>query len=178
MVRLQTRDVRDRHRDQKNYTSPGPGSEPKEKLYRDHDRARDQRLNPRLNDGLNSVNFCISEVTLFQKKEPKSASRRLNKLKKRVLKNFLDEILNYRSAGPVSVPVPVPVAGTGTKKLNFTGTRTKRKNLTGPEPGPKKKLLGPGPNKKSYRDLDRDRDQKKVVPHISTTNAFFLFNSI
>ncbi len=72
-------------RDQKNYTSPGPGPEPgPEKNY------RDQRLNPRLYDGLNSVIFCTSEVTLFGKKEPKSASRRLNKLKKRVLKNFLD----------------------------------------------------------------------------------------
>jgi hypothetical protein len=38
---------------------------------------RYQRLNPRLYDGLNSVNFCTSEVTLFEKKEPKSASRRL-----------------------------------------------------------------------------------------------------
>jgi len=65
---------------------------------------RDQRLNPRLYDGHNSVNFCTSEVTLFEKKEPKSASRQLNKLKKRVLKNFLDEILNYRNAGPLSVP--------------------------------------------------------------------------
>jgi hypothetical protein len=126
-------------------------------LYRD----RNQRLNPRLYDGLNSVNFCKSEVTLFLKKEPKSASRRLNKLKKRVLKNFLDEILNYRSAGPLSVPVPVPTTGTGTRtgtrKLNFTGTRigtgTKRKILAGPEPGPKKNY--------------RDRDQKKLVPHIS-----------
>jgi hypothetical protein len=142
------RDVRDRQ--QKNYTLPGPG--PKEKLHRDQNRNRDQRLNLRLYDGLNSVNFCTSEVTLFGKKEPKSASRRLNKLKKRVLKNFLDEILNYRSAGPLSVPA------TGTKKLNFTGT--KRKTLAGPEPGP-------GPNKKSYRDWDRDRDQKKLVPHIS-----------
>jgi hypothetical protein len=73
-------------------------------------------LNPRLYDGLNSVNYCTSEVTLFEKKEPKSASRRLNKLKKRVLKNFLDEILNYRSAGPLSVPVPVAGTGTGTNK--------------------------------------------------------------
>jgi hypothetical protein len=119
------RDVRCRAWDQKNYTSPGP-----EKNYRD----RDQRLNPRLYDGLNSVNFCTSEVTLFEKKEPKSASRRLNKLKKRVLKNFLDEILNSRSAGPLSVPV----TGTGTKKLNFTGT--KRKILAGPEPGLKEFL--------------------------------------
>ncbi len=84
----------------KRKTLPGPEPGP-EKNYRDHDRDRDrdQRLNPRLYDGLNSVNFCTSEVTLFEKKEPKSASRRLNKLKKRVLKNFLDEILNYRSAG-------------------------------------------------------------------------------
>ncbi len=81
-------------------------------------------MNPRLYDGLNSVNFCTSEVTLFEKKEPKSASRRLNELKKRVSKNFLDELLNYRSAGR-------------------------------------------GPNKKSYRDFDRGRDQKKLVPHIS-----------
>ncbi len=78
----------------KRKTLPGP-----KKNYQDHDRDRDRRLNPRLYDGLNSVNFCTSEVTLFEKKEPKSASRRLNKLKKRVLKNFLDEILNYRSAG-------------------------------------------------------------------------------
>ncbi len=74
-------------------------------------RDRDQRLNPRLYDGLNSVNFCTSEVTLFEKKEPKSASHRLNKLKKRVLKNFLDEILYYRSAGPLSFAVPIPVPG-------------------------------------------------------------------
>jgi hypothetical protein len=94
-------------------------------------------LNSRLYDTLNSVNFCTSEVTLFEKKEPKSASRPLNKLKKRVLKTFLDEILNYRSAGPLSVPVAG--TGTGTKKLNFTGT--KRKILAGPEPGPKK--VGP-----------------------------------
>ncbi len=64
-------------RDQKNDTLPGPG--PKEKLYRDqnrdskknyrdHDRDRDQPLNPRLYDGLNSVNICTSEVTLFKKK--------------------------------------------------------------------------------------------------------------
>jgi hypothetical protein len=93
------------------------------------------------------------------KKEPKSASRRLNKLKKRVLKSFLDEILNHRSAGPLSFPVPA----TGTE------TETKRKILAALEPGPKKKLPGPGPgpNKKSYRDLDQDRDQKKLVPHIS-----------
>ncbi len=91
--------MRERDRDQKNYTSPGPGPAPEpgpgpgpepgpEKNYRDHDRDRDQRLNPRLYDGLNSVNFCTSEVTLFEKKEPKSASRRLSKLKKRVLKSF------------------------------------------------------------------------------------------
>jgi len=83
----------------KRKTLPGPEPGPK-KNYRDHDRDRDQRLNPRLYDGLNSVNFCTSEVTLLKKKEPKSASRRRNKLKKRVLKNFLDEILNSRSAGP------------------------------------------------------------------------------
>jgi len=45
---------------------PGP-----ENNYRDHNRDRDQRLNPRLYDGLNSVNFCTSEVTLFEKKSPK-----------------------------------------------------------------------------------------------------------
>ncbi len=90
---------------QKNYTLPGPEPGPKNNY-------RDQRLNPRLYDGLNSVNFCTSEVTLFAKNEPKSASRRrLNKLKKR---NFLDEILNYRTAGPLSVLVPA--TGTGTKK--------------------------------------------------------------
>jgi hypothetical protein len=106
-----------------------------------------------------TLSIFVRQKSLYsKKKEPKSASRRLNKLKKRVLKNFLDKILNYRSAGPL--PVPVPVAGT--RKLNFTGTRTgaKRKILAGPEPGPE-------PNKKSYRDLDRDRDQKKLVPHIS-----------
>ncbi len=78
----------------------------------------------------------------IRKKEPKSASRRLNKLKKRVLKNFLDEILNYKSGGPLSVPVPATRTGTGTgtKKFNFTETRTgtKRKILAGTEPGPKK----------------------------------------
>ncbi len=110
-------------------------------------------MNPRLYVGLKFVIFCTSEVTLFEKKESKSASRRLKKLKKRVLKNFLDEILNYRSAGPLSVPVPVPVAGTeiGTKKLNFTGTRTKtgtgtgteRKISAGPEPGPGPQKAGP-----------------------------------
>jgi hypothetical protein len=52
------------------------------------------------------------------------------------LKNFLDEILNYRSAAPLSVPVPMSGTGTGTKNLNFTGTQ--RKILAGPEPGPKK----------------------------------------
>ncbi len=57
------------------------------------------------------------------------------------MKNFLDEILNYRSAGPLSVPVH--------------GTGTKRKILAGPEPGPKKKLPVLVANKKSYRDLDR-----------------------
>ncbi len=97
----------------KRKTLPGPESGP-EKNYRHHDRDWDQRLNPRLYDGLNSANFCTSEVTLFEKKEPKSASRRLKKLKKRVLKNFLVEILNYRSAGPLSVPIPV--AGTGTNE--------------------------------------------------------------
>jgi hypothetical protein len=98
----------------KGKTLPGPEPEPG-KSYRDYDRDRDQRLNPRLYDGLNSVNFCTSEVTLFEKKEPKSASRRLKKLKKQVLKNFLDEILNYRSAGPLSVPVPAIGIGTGTQ---------------------------------------------------------------
>ncbi len=87
----------------KRKTLPGPEPAPEEN-YLD----RDQRLNSRLYDGLNSVNFCTSEVTLFEKKEPKSASHRINKLKKRVLKNFLDEITNYRSAGPLSVPVPGP----------------------------------------------------------------------
>jgi hypothetical protein len=87
----------DRDRDQKkNFTGIRTGTD--KKNYPDHDR--DQRLNPRLYDGLNSVNFCTSEITLFKKKEPESTSRRLNKLKKRVLKNFLDEILNSRSAGP------------------------------------------------------------------------------
>jgi len=51
-------------------------------------RDRDQRLNPRLYDGLNSVNFCTSEGTLFEKKEPKRASRRLNKLKKTSIEEF------------------------------------------------------------------------------------------
>ncbi len=55
------------------------------------------------------------------------------------MKNFLDEILNYRSAGPLSVPVPV--AGTGTK----------RKILAGPKSGPKKNYW------------NRDRDQIKRV---------------
>jgi hypothetical protein len=49
--RVVNRDVRDQNRDRK-------------KNYRD----RGQRLNPRLYDGLNSVNFCTSEVTLFEKK--------------------------------------------------------------------------------------------------------------
>jgi len=86
---VRTRDVRDRDRDrdQKNDTSPGPGPGPEpgpEKNYRD----RDQRLNPRLYDGLNFVNFCTSEVTLFEKKEPKSASHRLKKLKKTSIEEF------------------------------------------------------------------------------------------
>jgi hypothetical protein len=51
------------------------------------------------------------------------------------LKSFLDEILNYRSVGPLSVPIPM------------AGTRTKRKILAGPEPG----------RKKNYRDWDRDQ---------------------
>ncbi len=51
----------------KRKTLPGPEPGPK-KNYRDHDRDRDQSLNPRLYDGLNSVNFCTSEVTLFKKK--------------------------------------------------------------------------------------------------------------
>ncbi len=114
-----TRDVRD----QKNYTSPGPEPRPKEKLYRDHDR--DQRLNPMLYDGLNSVNFCTSEVTLFEKKEPKSASCRLKKLKKRVLKNFLDEILNYRSAGPLSGPG----LGPGLNKKSYQDLERDQKKL-------------------------------------------------
>jgi hypothetical protein len=68
------------------------------------------------------LSIFVRQKSLYsKKKEPKSASRRLNKLKKRVSKNFLDEILNYRSAGPLSVPVPVPVPatgnGTGTKKM-------------------------------------------------------------
>ncbi len=114
---LLTRDVRDRTK----------------KIILHRDRDRDQRLNPRLYDGLNFVIFCTSEVTLFEKKEPKSASRRLNKLKKRVLKNFLDEVLNYRSAGP------------------------------GPGPGPKEKFQqGQNRDrKKNYRN--RDRDQIKRV---------------
>jgi hypothetical protein len=48
--------------------------------------------------------FLYVRSHFIRKKEPKSASRRLNKLKKRVLKSFLDEILNYRSAGPLSGP--------------------------------------------------------------------------
>ncbi len=86
--------------------------------------------------------FVRQKSLYSKKKEPKSASRRLKKLKKRVLKNFLDEILNYRSAGPLSVPV----AG------------TKRKILAGPESG----------RKKNYRD----RDQKMLVPHISSPDVF------
>jgi hypothetical protein len=65
------------------------------------------------------------------------------------LKNFLDEILNSRSAGPLSAPVSVAGTGTETKKLDFTGTQ--RKILAGPEPGPEKKYQ------------DRDRDQIKRV---------------
>jgi hypothetical protein len=85
-----------------------------------------------------TLSIFVRQKSLYsKKKEPKSTSRRLNKLKKRVLKNFLDEILNYRSAEPLSVPV----AGTGTK----------RKILAGPEPGPEK----------NYRN--RDRDQIKRV---------------
>ncbi len=94
-----------------------------------------------------TLSIFVRQKSLFEKKEPKSASRRLNKLKKRVLKNFLDEILNYRSVGPLSVPVPVPVARTGTK----------RKILAVPEPGPKK----------NYRDRDqikRVTGTKKVGP--------------
>jgi len=73
-----------------------------------------------------TLSIFVRQKSLYsRKKEPKSASHRLNKLKKRVLQNFLDEILNSSSAGSLSVPA----AGTGTKKLNFTG------------PGP-----GPGPN--------------------------------
>ena len=94
-----------------------------------------------------TLSIFVRQKPLYSKKKPKSASRRLNKLKKRVLKNFLDETLNYRSAGPLSVPVPATGTGTGTKKLNFTGT--KRKILAGPEPGPKKNY--------------RDRDQIKRV---------------
>jgi hypothetical protein len=58
------------------------------KIILHRDRDRDQLLNPRLHDGLNSVNFCTSEVTLFEKKEPKNASRRLNKLKKTSIEEF------------------------------------------------------------------------------------------
>jgi len=66
-----------------------------------------------------TLSIFVSQKSLYSKKEPKSATGRLNKLKKRVLKNFLDEILIYRSVGPLSVPA------TGTKKLNFTGTTTR-----------------------------------------------------
>ncbi len=52
----------------KRKTLPGPEPGPK-KNHRGHDR--DQPLNPRLDDGLNSVNFCTSEVTLFEKKSRK-----------------------------------------------------------------------------------------------------------
>ncbi len=56
-----------------------------------------------------TLSIFVRQKSLYsRKKEPKSASRRLNKLKKRVLKNFLDEILNYRSAGPLSGPGPGP----------------------------------------------------------------------
>ncbi len=72
-----------------------------------------------------TLSIFVRQKSLYSKKEPKSASRRLNKLKKRVLKNFSDEILNYRSARPLSV------LATG------TGTGIKRKILAGPEPRPK-----------------------------------------
>ncbi len=47
-----------------------------------------------------TLSIFVRQKSFYSKKEPKSASRRLNKLKQRVLKNFLDGILNYRSAGP------------------------------------------------------------------------------
>ncbi len=48
--------------------------------------------------------------------------------------------------------------------------RDQNKNFIMARTGTEKKLPGPGPNKKSYPDLERDRDQKKLVPHISTQN--------
>jgi hypothetical protein len=48
-----------------------------------------------------TLSIFVRQKSLYsKKKERKSASRRLSKLKKRVLKRFVDEILNYRSAGP------------------------------------------------------------------------------
>jgi hypothetical protein len=85
-----------------------------------------------------TLSILVRQKSLYsKKKEPKSASRRLKRLKKRVLKNFLDEILNYRSAGPLSVPVPIPVGGTGTKK-KFSRARTgTEKKITGAGTGTK-----------------------------------------
>jgi hypothetical protein len=49
----------------------------------------------------------------------------------------------------------------------FRAVQDQKKNFTGTE----KKLPGPrpGPNKKSYRD----RDQKKLVPHISSPDTAY-----
>jgi hypothetical protein len=70
-----------------------------------------------------TLSIFVRQKSLYsKKKERKSASRRLNKLKKRVLNNFLDEILNYRGAGPLSVPVPVAGSRNGT----WTGSGTKK----------------------------------------------------
>jgi hypothetical protein len=113
-----------------------------------------------------NLSIFVRQKSLYSKKEPKSASRRLNKLKKRVLKSFLDEILNYRSAGPLSVPIPA--------------TGTKRKILAGP--------------KKNYRDRDQIKrvtgtwtGTKKVGPaHLYSTllsvcvsqNILYLRNNV
>ncbi len=42
--------------------------------------------------------------------------------------------------------------------------RDQKKHFSRTRDGTEKKLPRPGPNKKSYRDLDRDRDQKTVGP--------------
>jgi hypothetical protein len=65
-----------------------------------------------------TLSIFVRQKSLYSKKKPKSARCRLNKLKKRVLKKCLDEILNYRSAGLLSVPVPVRAPGPGPKKVD------------------------------------------------------------
>jgi hypothetical protein len=118
----------------------------------------------------------------IRKKEPKSASRRLNKLKKRVLKNFLDEILNYRSPGPEPGPNK-KVTGTwiGTKKSwSRTYLMSKYNHLIEIAPPDTGNLISSGYGIKNNTTNERENMLKGERSYLSAhlLFSFFLYTLI